>query len=226
MSELGKGSRADLILKAVALVVAVGLGGVVGYVLADDSSTVEDLESELADANQQRDSESARADELSQQLLEGDRDLRELEKKLSEQHAAGPAEPKPSPAPEGLLEIGEPGVVGPMTITPTSFAQITSDSDTTVYEAVISVENTGSEGVNPFCGEEGSLVDTAGRTFDPDSDLDFNSSNCGDDIQPGLSQSDYRLKFTVPGDAKPSILSLWGDLGYEDSPRLWNVKGI
>lgn len=204
-----------------AIVVAVG---VAGYLIGSSSSN--QLESDLADMTQQRDDESARAADLAKQLDGLDSDVQDLEGKLAKAQKSGAAKPTVAPIPGGLAEIGKPHSVGQMTITPTSFSEISSDGQTTTYQAVISVKNDGSEGINPFCGEEGGLVDSTGRTFDPDTDIDYEASNCGDDVQPGLAQTDYRLTFTLPSDASPTILKLWGDYGYENSPQLWNVKGL
>ena len=211
MREALKQRRTRLILGAVGLVILVVLAAAIGFLVG--SGDVDELESQLAEANQQRNSESARADELAHQLLESDRDVRDLEKELSEEgRTAGAAGPELSPPTEGLLDIGEAGPVGTMAITPESFTEITNQGETVEYQAILSVQNNGSEGINPFCGDEGALIDTTGRTFDGHSDIGLNSSNCGDDVQPGLTQSDYRLKFNVPSDAKPSFLKLWGIL--------------
>jgi hypothetical protein len=208
-------------LGVLAALVGVGL---LGFVLGNFSSL--SLRGDLNEVTEQRDNESARAADLARELRALDQEIQSLENRLANAQSAGPAKPRNAEEPESLKEIGETHAVGTMEITPTSFSELSADESTKTYQTIVSVKNTGSEGINPFCGDEGGLVDAAGRTFDPNTDLDYDSSNCGDDVQPGLTQTDYRLSFTLPAEAKPIILSLWGDFQYEATPKLWNVKGL
>ncbi len=123
-----------------------------------------------------------------------------------------------------MLALGQPGKVGQYEITPTSFKRMSASGDTATYHAVVSVKNNASDSISPFCGDSGAeLVDAKGRTFDPESVIDDNSNNC-EDVQPGLTLSNFKIAFKVPTAAKPRILRLWGDYDNEALPQIWSVK--
>ena len=134
-----------------------------------------------------------------------------------------------SAAPQaGGLKVGESGDVGGLFgITLVSFAQSSSRGGVVKYKATMEVKNLGNEEIQPFCGDSGAtLIDGQGRKFEGTSVMDYdgNTNNCGDAIQPGLSQGDLVMEFKTPPDAKPSQLLLYGDYDYEDEAKSWNVQ--
>jgi hypothetical protein len=125
----------------------------------------------------------------------------------------------------GELKVGESGdVAGALEITLVSFVQSGSGGGVTKYKATVEVKNLGNEEIDPFCGDEATLIDEQGRKFKGDASLDDGSNNCGDSIQPGLSQGNYVMDFKTPPDAKPSQLLLYGDYDYEEEAKSWNVQ--
>ena len=103
--------------------------------------------------------------------------------------------------------------VGTLSIQPTSFTKLSTSGDTATWRVTISVKNNGTSSADPFCGDDGaSLMDSQARTFDGTSVIFGDASNCGDDIQPGLTQSGYEMDFKTPASSQPTMLSLWGGL--------------
>lgn len=79
-----------------------------------------------------------------------------------------------------------------------------------------------------FCGDTGaSLTDTQGRSFDgTDPILVDGSSDCGDDVQPGLAQGGYLVDFKLPADAQPATISLWCGIDQDEAnAATWPVGG-
>ena len=108
---------------------------------------------------------------------------------------------------------------------PTSLDEVGPSGGGTKYALSVDVKNDGKQPINPFCGgEEATIVDTAGRQYSGESTLDFNSPNCGDDIQPGLTKTGYLMEFTLPADAKPALVELVYDIFSDDDPVSWAIK--
>ena len=128
----------------------------------------------------------------------------------------------------GGLKVGESGeVAGALEITLVSFAESSSRGGVVKYKATMEVKNLGNEEIDPFCGGSGAtLIDGQGRKFEGTDVMNYDGStnNCGDAIQPGLSEGNFVMEFKTPPDAKPSQLLLYGDYDYEDEAKSWNVQ--
>lgn len=134
-----------------------------------------------------------------------------------------------SAAPQGgELKVGESGDVGgALEITLVSFAQSSSSGGVVKYKATMEVKNLGNEEINPFCADsDGTLIDGQGRKFEGTDvqNYDGSTNNCGDAVQPGLSEGNFVIEFKTPPDAKPSQLLLYGDYEYKDEAKSWNVQ--
>ena len=195
---------AHRLAKPAALVVAgLVVGGLVGYVLGNGGGDQGATTGQQAEATA---TVTAPATDSASQT--------------TEQSAA-------SAAPQGgELKVGESGDVGGLFgITLVSFAESSSRGGVVKYKATMGVKNLGSEEVDPFCGGSGAtLIDDQGRKFEGDAVIDDGTNNCGDPIQPGLSQGKYVIEFKTPPDAKPSQLLLSGDYDHEDEAKSWSVK--
>jgi hypothetical protein len=127
--------------------------------------------------------------------------------------------------------LGEAGIVGEFIFKPTAFDQTAfeqtgASGGEATYVATISVKNDTSEPQDPFCGDDGAAVmDELGQRYDGDSVRVGATSNCGDSLRPGRTADNYQMEFTLPADAKPAVLELWGDLSVvdESDARAWAV---
>lgn len=218
--------NAKQVAVAVGAVIVVAVAFFLGIQVGDDSAQVTKANADVAAISAQRDSETKRAAELARQLDQQDVDLQKLEDQLSKSPASSEPEDSASKAVEVSAHgLGRPASAGQMTLTPVSFSRLSEAGDTATYQAVVSVKNNGSAGISPFCGGSGAIVlDSKSRSFDGDSSIGSDSSNCGDDVQPGLTAGNFKMMFKMPADAKPKILKLWGETGNEENAQLWHVK--
>jgi outer membrane murein-binding lipoprotein Lpp len=222
---------------ALGVVAAAGLGGVfaAGYVLADDTEDVDRLDRQVAaltderdDLDRRVDAADSRADDAEQEADEANERADELEERLAaELDLKGEGEETQralSSPPDADLRLGQAGEVGELIVKPTGFDRSGGGSGTSVYTVTITAKNTGSEPAGPFCGGAGvTLEDDQGRTFDGDSVIVGNTPNCGDDIQPGLTVSGYKMKFKLPAAARPALIHISDD--YDESTRKsWSIE--
>ena len=121
------------------------------------------------------------------------------------------------------LKIGQAGTVGSLSIRTTSFVKLSSSGEQVIWRLTLSVRNHGSEGAQPFCGSgQASLTDSEGRTYEGESVVnEAGSVNCGNKVQPGLSESPYVIDFKASRSAKPASLSIWGEEQYKEQPKTW-----
>jgi hypothetical protein len=219
--------RLKLVLTAVGVVCLVGVGGYfAGSETADDSDRVAKLERQVEDLTDQRDEERSRAATAETDAEELRDEVTRLQDRLDAElglRGEGESRPPAAGSVDADLELGQAGTVGDLILKPTAFVEANSTGDTTSYVATITAKNDGDEPVGPFCGGTGAeLEDSAGRTFDGDSVLADGTRNCGDDLQPGLSADNYKMKFTLPSDAVPALLRLYDEFD-ESVSKTWAV---
>jgi len=213
---------------ALALLLAGVLAGTfaLGLSAGDDSAEVARLDAATVRLTRERDKETTRAADLATQLEDQDERIDELEDKAEEAPAATEDEEEAEPTPTAQRKLGSPAKVGELTITPISFVRASGSGEAGAFNATISVKNNGSDDISPFCGDSGAeLVDAKGRSFDPEGVIDESSSVC-EDIQPGLTSTNLKLRFDVPAEARPRALRLWGESGNEALTQTWTVKGV
>lgn len=120
------------------------------------------LEQSLSDAQHSTSQETQRADDLAAQLNSQDADIARLEDELaSAQEPDAPSSEAVETSAGGSPEakrLGQPGRVGQMVITPTSFSIFSQGAGTTVYYAVVAVKNNFADDIAPFCGNSGAAV--------------------------------------------------------------------
>lgn len=200
-----------------------------GLFVGDDSSRVADLEETLAetdeDLGEAEDSLSESRDELGDLQAERDELAAELRAELDFEGEV-PARGSGS-APEADFVLGQAGEVGPLNMKLVSLEQTGSSGGQATYVATISVKNNSDEPVDPFCADGATLIDDQGRTYTGDSLLRTGTPNCGDPLQPGLTQDGYEMEFKLPADAQPAVLELWGafDINDEGDAGSWAVDG-
>ena len=215
------------------LLLVAGIAGAGGYAIADDSSKVSELHHQVADLTASRAGETKRASQLADQLDESDATISTLEDKLDSAAAEVDARPETKsktkttsaddPGLATKLTLGDSAVAGRLTITPTSLVRISSNGDRATHEATVTVRNNTDDDISPFCGDSGAeLIDTAGRTFDPEGVISESSNVC-EDIQPGLSATNLKFTFQTPSAAKPRVLRLWGEIDNDVNAQLWKV---
>jgi Protein of unknown function (DUF2510) len=224
------GSRRRRILLAAALsVLLLAVAFAVGVVVGDDSDRVDELENELANTQDDLDSAQAEVSLLETQLAQEESKRRDLAQRLqAELGISGelPTAQASGPGPPADYALGEAGIVGDFIFRPTTFEQTGSSGNEATYVATISVKNDTSEPQDPFCGGDGAaVIDELGRRYGGDSVLADATANCGDSLQPGLTGDNYQMRFTLPADAKPALLEVWGDFFVvdESDAKAWSV---
>ena len=133
--------------------------------------------------------------------------------------------------PQADYALGEAGIVGDFIFKPTAFdqtafEQTAASGGEATYVATISVKNDTSEPQDPFCGDDGAaVIDELGQRYDGDSVRVSATPNCGDSLEPGLTADHYQMEFTLPADAKPAVLELWGAVSVvdESDAKAWSV---
>lgn len=123
-------------------------------------------------------------------------------------------------------QIGHSVVVGSLRIRPVSFSALNTANGTTTWRATISVKNEGNTPADGPCdGNSGSLTDSEGRTYEGKAEANPTpeAKNCGEKIQPGLTQSPYMVDFKTPASAKPMTMKLWVEGNEEEAPT-WSVR--
>ena len=217
-------------------VLLVGGAFVGGLFAGDDSARVESLEDEVA-------AQGADLEEAEDELLETQGEVSDLETALAQavaarQRIAGelqaeldfegelPVEASGS-APAADFQFGQAGEVGILNMKPTAFEeQGSAGSGAVRWRATISVKNNGTEVVEPFCADGATLIDDAGREFTGESVLAISSPNCSGELQPGLTIDGFLMDFTLPADATPAVLALWGayDINNEGDAATWSLS--
>lgn len=215
----------------------VAVGGVViaafvgGFLIADDSSRVDDLEEQVVELEATTDEQSddlaaaesaaEEAESLAGDLLEERNDLRKrlrAEFAISGRGTSGDGSSDVSVNTDFSFDAA--GKVGPFVVKPTAFEKTSNG-----WLLTLDVNNDGDSPEDPFCGGgESQLVDTQGRTFDGDSVLADETANCGDSLQPGLNAT-YKVSYKTPGDAEPAAIAIWGDSFVVDpsEAKIWGV---
>lgn len=228
-SGAGSQPRRRLAFVALALVVLGGLvtgAYFVGADTADDSGEIEELEDRLNTTEAERDEAIARAEVAETDASELSDEVDHLNERLdAELGLAGEDSAERDDvvsAADADLRLGEAGRVGDLLLRPTSFTNTGEGTEASIWVATITAKNDGSEPVNPFCGGAGAEVeDSQGRKFGGDSII-FNARNCGDDLQPGLSADNYKMRFKLPKDAEPVLLRLMEEFK-ESVNKTWAV---
>ena len=232
----GQNPRRGLKRVALGVAAAAGLGGAfaVGWVVADDADDVNRLERRVAALTDERDELDQRADSAASRAASAEQDAEDandradgLEERLAaelELKGDGATTRKAISAPaDADLRLGQAGEVGELVVKPTAFEKSGGSGDTIAYTVTITAKNVGSEPAGPFCGGSGvTLEDDQGRTFDGDSVLG-NTPNCGDDIQPGLTMSGFKMKFKLPASATPALIHIFDEYD-ESTSKSWSVK--
>lgn len=216
--------RPRLLIPALAVaVVAVALAGAyfIGAGAADDSSDVDRLEEQVEELTDERDALADRA-ESAEEEVENLNDRLEAELGFSGEDST--ERDQAVSAADADLQLGEAGQVGDLILRPTTFLKTGEGAEAAVWVVTISAKNDGSEPVNPFCGGSGAEVeDSEGRTFGGDSIIG-SSRNCGDDLQPGLSADNYKMRFKLPKDAQPVLLRLEDEFTFDKAEKkTWAV---
>lgn len=225
-----KGRRRWLI-PALGLVLLLGaLAGayVLGANAADDSADVDRLEEQVVELTDERDEladRAERAEEEADDLQDEVENLNDrLEAELGFSGEDSTQRDETVSAADADLRLGEAGRVGDLIVRPTSFTRTSEGAEAATWVATINAKNDGSEPLNPFCGGSGTEVeDTEGRKFGGDSIIG-NTRNCGNDIQPGLSADNYKLRFKLPKDAEPVLLRIADEFTFNrPDKKTWAV---
>ncbi len=175
---------------------------------------------------------------LTSSLSNKDDDLNSLRTELSDSRSqlsdteGQPTAQSSGSGPEADYALGEAAIVGDFVFKPTAFDQTAFEQSgasggEATYVATIDVKNDTSEPQDPFCGDDGAaVVDEQGQRHDGDSVRGSATPNCGDSLQPGVTADNYQMEFTLPADAKPVVLELWGALSVvdESDAKAWSVE--
>ncbi len=221
-------SRRLLIGTAIALVLLAG-GFAGGYLVADDSSQVSELESELDATAGDLDDADAEVASLSRELEDISDDRDELATKLKAERSISGEIPEPDPdidvSADADYVLGDAGIVGPTVMRPTSLEEIGTGGGGIKYALEVEVKNDSKAPINPFCGgDEATIVDTTGREYSGEVTFNLDAPNCGDDIQPGLTKGGYLMEFTLSKDADPALIELVYETFSDEEPVSWAVK--
>jgi len=206
---------------AILLVAGIAGGYLLGTDAADDSSEVDALEERVQQLADERDEAVDRADSAEEEV-ESLNDRLDAELGFSEEDSTQRDEVVS--AADADLQLGEAGRVGDLLLRPTSFVKTGEGTEAAIWVATISAKNEGSRPVGPFCGGAGAdLRDSEGRRFGGDSVIG-NTRNCGDDLQPGLSADNYKMRFKLPKDAQPMVLRLVDEFTFSNAEKkTWAV---
>lgn len=199
----------------------------VGADSADDAADVAELEDRVAVLAEERDEATERADNAEDAANELGEEVESLNERLEAELGLSGQESTERDdvvsTADADLELGEAGRVGDLLLRPTSFTKTGESAEAAIWLATITAKNDGSEPVNPFCGGAGAEVeDSQGRKFGGDSVIFGGARNCGDDLQPGLSADNYKMRFKLPKDAQPVLLRLMEEFK-ESVNKTWAV---
>jgi hypothetical protein len=200
----------------------------VGADVGDDSSDVDRLEEQVAELTDERDELADRAESAEEEAAELQEQVEDLNDRLEAELGLSGEETTQRDdavsAADADLRLGEAGQVGDLILRPTSFVKTGEGAEAATWVATISAKNDGSEPLNPFCGgAEAEVEDSDGRKFGGDSIIG-NTRNCGNDLQPGLTADDYKLRFKLPKEAQPVLLRLGDEFTFNRPERkTWAV---
>lgn len=227
----GSKDRRPWLIPVVGVVLLLGaLAGAyfLGADVGDDSSDVDRLEEQVAELTDERDELVDRADSAEEEAAQLQEEVDDLNDRLEAELGLSGEETtqrdEAVSAADADLRLGEAGRVGNLILRPTSFTKTGEGAEAAVWVATISAKNDGSKPVNPFCGGSGAEVeDSEGRTFGGDSIIG-NTRNCGNDLQPGLSADNYKMRFKLPKDAQPALLRLYDEIAFDNPEKMtWAV---
>ena len=210
------------------LVVLAGAAFAAGFLTADDSDQVSLLQNELSAARSDAKRSQNELASSRSENAEREEEVTALQERLEAELGLKGKRSSPttsiSPA-DADLRVGEAGKIGALIVKPTSFQRSGSSGDAVSYVASFTVKNDGSVPVGPFCGGgEATVEDTDGRSFDGDSILGETTPNCGDDIQPGLTTSNFQVRFKLPRGAKAAILRVTDAVSDSGEEKTWAVR--
>jgi hypothetical protein len=204
-----------------AAVLAVIAAFLAGYVVADDSSEVSELEDSVAALESEQDEVE---DELAQTEESGAELEDELASTADQLEAERSLNGKSEQAQEadGEYETDFPwqaaGTVGYLTIKPIDFGQEGSK-----WILTVEAKNEGSEPKQPFCGgAQAVIIDAANNNYTGESVLSESSDNCGEELQPGLTGT-FKSEFRLPDGAKPVAAAIYGDYEQEEEAKTWEL---
>ena len=142
-----------------------GGGYLVGSDAADDSEQVADLEEQLETTESERAGLESDVDDLEEERSDLVDDVESLEEQLDAERNLKPGSTGDSrqaaqaAAVPSDVKAGQAANVASLTMKLTSFEQNGSG-----WRATIEVKNNGSDGVGPFCGDDGAeMIDAQGR---------------------------------------------------------------
>jgi hypothetical protein len=200
---------------------------VAGTLVADDSSEVESLKSELGDARAELDEEASLLEAVESESETAEEERDNVADQLAAEQDLNGASPIPvavGSAPKGDYVIGAAGTVGEFTMEPT-LEEVSSSEGEARWVATITVKNNGSGPAELFCGDSGAaLIDSSSRTYGAGAVVVYEgSANCGDAIQPGLTIDNFKMEFKLPSDAEPALLELSAGEYGEGPTKGWTV---
>lgn len=191
-----------------------------GYLVADDSAEVSDLNARLAEVEDELAGAENQASLYSDEVGELEEAKRTLQGQL---HAERSLNGKTTVAQDSEFESDFPwetaGTVGYLTMKPIGLEQAGDK-----WILTVEAKNEGNEPESPFCGDAGAaLGDGAGRTYSGEAVLGGGSQNC-EELQPGLTGI-FKGEFLLPADARPVVAVIYGDFEQEEEAMTWALPG-
>lgn len=191
-----------------------------GYLVADDSAEVSDLNARLAEVEDELAGAENQASLYSDEVDELEESKRTLQGQL---HAERSLNGKTTVAQNGEFASDFPwetaGTVGYLTMKPIGLEQVGDK-----WILTVEAKNEGNEPESPFCGDAGAaLGDAAGRTYSGEAVLGGGSQDC-EELQPGLTGV-FKGEFSLPTDAQPVVAAIYGDFEQEEEAKTWALPG-
>jgi hypothetical protein len=212
-------SRPQVVLGLVA-VLAVVIAFAAGFVVADESDKVSELEDQVASTKSELSDEEQELAVAEEEREEVGEEAEDAEEELAAERGFKGTGGKQVADQE--YETDYPweaaGEVGYLTMKPIAW-----EEQGEKWILTVEAKNTGSEPEEPFCGSAGAtVVDADDNNYSGEAVLGGGSANCGSALQPGQTAT-YKGEFQIPSNAVPVIVALYGDYEQEEEAKQWEL---
>lgn len=190
-----------------------------GYLVADDSGEVSELNDQIAAVESERDEGEYRLSESEAEASEAQEELGSTREQLRAERSLNgklPAKQETDQEYDTDFPWEAAGTVGYLTIKPIDISQEGSK-----WILTVEAKNEGSEPKQPFCGDAGAALGSAeGNTYTGEALLSDSSDSCGEELQPGLTGT-FKSEFKLPEGTKPVVAVIYGDYEQEEEAKSW-----